>query len=519
MRILFGKVRVYSILAAVSSGVLLCLCFPPFEWHVLGWVAFVPLVLASSRVSPRRAAFLGWICGVVASLGISSWLASAAWWAPLFFAIYCPIFFIPVSVFISLMRQNVTLPSFLRRAGLLIGATVVWVASEYIRAHAMTGFPWDLLGASQYKQIPLIQIADWGGVYAISALLFFVNMVVAVTLCRLVSLKKPVWRLCSHELGLAFLFVALNYVYGANKLQNEEVFGHSIRVALVQPNRLTGGNSVPASEEQIYKRLELLTDEAVKKGSMGLIVWPELALSDCTRIYPPGAELIKRVAQKGAPLLVGMPDNFCNGNSEPDSFNSSVLFSPQGTPLTTYHKQKLVLFGECMPFVNRLPFLKTLFLGRLYLSAGTETVLFYLPENPNPFSVLICFEDTFPHLARRAVRRGATWLVNQTDDSWLDPGCGSRQQLANAIFRCIENRVPMVCCANTGITCAIDRFGRITQTLPPRAAGFQIAEILPGNSGSKTFYTRHGDLFAKVCLGITIAGILIGILKRLRLCD
>jgi apolipoprotein N-acyltransferase len=141
--------------------------------------------------------------------------------------------------------------------------------------------------------------------------------------------------------------------------------------------------------------------------------------------------------------------------------------------------------------------------------AGTNNVLFSIPGHLSPFSVLICFENTFPYLARQAVCDGAMWLVNQTDDSWVDPRCGSRQQLANAIFRCIENRVPMVCCANTGVTCAIDRHGRINQTLSPRTAGVQIATIFPEASETTTFYTRYGDLFAQTCLIIVLVSFLL----------
>lgn len=507
------RLKNYFVLPAVLSGILLVLSFPPFEWWFLGWVALVPLLIASLQVSPRWAALLGWICGFVASLGIGSWLGYAAWWAPFFFAAYCPLFFIPVCVFISLFRHN----GFLQKTGLMIGATAVWVASEYLRAHTFTGFPWNLLGVSQYKQLSLIQIADWGGVYAVSAMMFFMNMAVAVTLHRFFFAKQKAGKWIPYELVCALFLVALTCLYGESRLRNRKEAGHPVRVALIQPNRPTGIGSAPVADKQIHERLESLTDAALKESEqLDLIVWPELALPECARVHRPSAELIKRTVKKGVHLLAGMPDHIWPDGPKPDSFNSSILFSPQGELLQTYHKQHRVLFAEYAPFTERLPSLKSLMPGGSVFSAGKESILFRLPGNPYPFSVLICFEDTFPKLARNAVRNGATWLVNQTDDSWVDPSCGSRQQLANAIFRCIENRMPMVCCANTGITCSIDRYGGITQTLSPRIAGFQIAEIFPGNSGSKTFYTRHGNLFVHICLTIALAGFSLPAMPKIR---
>jgi apolipoprotein N-acyltransferase len=140
-----------------------------------------------------------------------------------------------------------------------------------------------------------------------------------------------------------------------------------------------------------------------------------------------------------------------------------------------------------------------------------------IPDEPRGFCVLICFEDSLPYLARRAARAGAAWLVNQTNDSWFDPDCGSVQHLANSVFRSVETRLPMLRCANTGITCAIDRSGRITQTLALRTEGFQVAEVVPnGTDQDLTFYVRHGDLFAQACLFGSIALFIALFFKRKR---
>ena len=174
--------------------------------------------------------------------------------------------------------------------------------------------------------------------------------------------------------------------------------------------------------------------------------------------------------------------------------------------MKTYYKQHLVLFGEYIPFEGKNPLINALTpIGSSFTPGRTATV-FKRPGDGRGFSVLICFEDSLPYLARRAARAGATWLVNQTNDSWFDPDCGSAQHLANAVFRCIETRLPMLRCANTGITCAIDAAGHITGALAPRTVGFQVAEIVPADPArAATFYVRFGDLFAQACLTGSIA--------------
>ena len=117
------------------------------------------------------------------------------------------------------------------------------------------------------------------------------------------------------------------------------------------------------------------------------------------------------------------------------------------------------------------------------------------------FSVLICFEDTKANLARDAVRKGARWIINQTNDAWFDPSFQSEQHLAHSVFRCVENRIPMVRSCNTGVTAIIDSFGRIERRLAPLTSGFLIGTVYPDPlTLQKTMYTEVGDLFSKTML-------------------
>jgi len=539
--------KTLPIAAAVLSGILLFLSFPPFEIAFLGWVALVPLIIACAGAAPRRAVGLGWLAGAVFFLGTLYWLRHVSWLGFIALAFYCALYFIPFALFISLRRCGWRSMARLKNLGWMFGAAAVWAASEYLRGMLFTGFGWNPLGVSQDAQGSLIQIAEWGGVYLLSALMVFTNAASAATLLQYIAgLRSSGYRLHLELMSACFL-VALASCFGLRvllekpstpitaarserlappldsastgratppaepnrreQIQNQSANRPPIRVALIQPNIPEVGNWELADPEQIYNQLEELTDFAGHTLDLDLIIWPETALPDCVRYSPRSAGLVQRMTSAfGVPLLAGSMDYRWRPDGEPDFYNGSMLFNPRGELLGTYHKQHLVLFGEYIPFEEKIPLVNALTPIGTSFVAGREATLFKLPDDPRAFSVLICFEDTLPHLARRAARAGALWLVNQTNDSWFDPDCGSKQHMANAVFRCIETRLPMVRCTNTGITCAIDPKGRITQTLAARTEGFQVAEVMPVDaSHSPTFYTRFGDLFAQACLLVSVA--------------
>ncbi len=508
-----------SIGASVCTGILLFLSFPPFNFEWLSWIAFVPMIWACAGATPRRAAFLGWLAGTIFFLGTLHWLRHVTWGGMIALSIYCALYFIPFSIFISLRRDRWRSAHILKNIGWMLGASAVWVASEYLRAIVITGFPWNLLGVSQYTQLPLIQIAEWGGVYVLSAVIIFVNTAAAITLLQYIGgLRKKVYRV-HGELMSSLLLLAIVWSFGINLLTNRSASTAAPQqVALIQPNIPEVGNWEMADPEFIYDRLQTLTTLAQEIPDLDLIIWPETALPDFVRYSTRSAEFVKRIGAFGVPLLIGSMDIILNENASPNYYNASMLFNPSGELLGTYYKQHLVLFGEYIPFDKAISFISALTPIQSSFTAGPSPVIFRLPDNSYGFCSMICFEDVLPYLSRNAARAGATWLINQTNDSWFDPDCGSVQHLANAVFRCIEVRLPMVRCANTGLTCAIDPFGRINQTLAPRTEGFQIVKINPSDSNRpETFYVRYGDLFAKTCLTVSILLLLILYRKTVRM--
>jgi len=204
---------------------------------------------------------------------------------------------------------------------------------------------------------------------------------------------------------------------------------------------------------------------------------------------------------------VGTMDVEWDDKGQPVYYNSSFLVGPDGRIRGRYDKQHLVMFGEYVPFGRWLPFVRSLTPLEEDFSPGEEPGLLLVKERV-PVTVLICFEDTIPALARAAVRRGARLIVNQTNDAWFDPSAGSWQHLANAVFRCVENRVPAVRCTNSGVTSAVDEMGRICDVLAdsrmnPRMEGVRVVQVAAPRGLRPTVYTRWGDWFGWLCAGCT----------------
>ena len=202
-----------------------------------------------------------------------------------------------------------------------------------------------------------------------------------------------------------------------------------------------------------------------------------------------------------------------------DDFNAAFLFDPDGNFANVYHKQKLVIFGEYIPLARWLPFIKYLTPITGSYKAGNEPVQFQVESRGSRVegearwiktSPLICFEDMFPQTARASVQGDTDFLVNLTNDGWFGKGAEQWQHMAGAVFRAVENGVPLVRCCNNGVTCWIDSHGALRQIFKDDTGGIYGAGAmtfdlpLPDEKTAPTFYNRHGDWFGWGC--VIVAG-------------
>ena len=496
------------IFGSMLSGVLLALAFPGFGNSTLVYAALVPLLFAVQSVSTRRAAWLGMLSGFVFFMISLSWLQNltgmvegaglriSALLGYGVLALYCAFYFVPVSIVAALGAQRWVGGNLRKNVRYMVALTAVWVGSEYLRSFLFTGFPWNSLGVSQYANTTLIQIAQWGGVYLVSASIVWMNVALFITFRQYThGIRLSKYR-PHFELMIGLLPVVLSMMHGMKTLFNKPETARGINVALVQPNIKQEAKWDDAKDHEIRVRLEELTEQVVRLAGLDLVIWPETAIPDFIRSSRESYDLVARLAVQGTPLLVGTMD-FTVSDSGVRYYNSSILFDTNGNEIGKYDKQHLVPFGEYVP----LPGLMRKFTPiDVDFRGGSGSTLLPI-RGEDSFSVLICFEDTVAPLAVNAVRAGARWLVNQTNDAWFDPSAESEQHLAHAVFRCVENRAPMARCCNTGVTCFIDAYGTVKRGIDVRTAGFTAGVIHPRPVGAElTFYTRYGDLFAQGCL-------------------
>ncbi len=505
-----GYVR---IIGSMLSGLLLALAFPGFNHSALAFFGLVPLLYAVKSASTKQAAWLGLLSGFVFFLVSLFWLhnltrtvdslgmqlCAVAGYAVL--SLYCALYFIPFSLVAVFSMRKWVGDDLMKNVRFMFVLSAVWVGAEYLRGTLFTGFPWNPLGVSQYSNGAIIQIAEFGGVYIVSATIVWMNTALFVTARQYTHGTRTRKYRPHFELMIGLLPVALSLMFGLKSVFHKNFTEETVSVALIQPNIAQKAKWDENMATEIRTRLSELTEVATRLPGVDLVIWPESAVPDLmyASLGFDYSEEAKRLVDVPVPLLTGV--NYYDGYST-NLYNSSVLFDVHGRGVGIYHKQHLVPFGEYVP----IPGLKKFTAVEWEDTPGTISSILTLP-NKAPFSVLICFEDTVAPLSRKAVKAGARWLVNQTNDGWFDPSPQSEQHLAHAVFRCIENRVPMARCCNTGVSCFIDAYGLISFKAHPesklevRTEGFSIGDVMPRPAGyPDTFYTRHGDLFARICL-------------------
>jgi apolipoprotein N-acyltransferase len=482
--------------AVGAGGIALALAFPRPELPVLAWVGLVPgLVVAIDR--PARAAFgLGWLGGTACFLVLLRWLdytfrqySAIPWpltWLPIAaLAAYCGLYPALVLAAVSWLRGRAG-------AGLaLASAPALWVVAEWGRGWVLDGFPWGLLGYSQYRALPVIQVAELAGVYGVSFLVVAGN----AALAGLLVLPAQAAR---RGLIAAALLVGGSVAFGLWRLGGDAEPPGAVSLALVQPSIDQALKWDPAHQTQTTDTYLGLTGEAIAAG-VDLVVWPETASPSVFRQDRALQERLGRLAGAARiPVLVGSIDVRDPG---PRLSNSVFLFTDQGI-VGRYDKMHLVPFGEYVPLSGVIGFVRSWAEFIAELEPGPGPVVFQGP--PAPFGVVICYEGIFPELVREFVRGGARFLVNMTNDAWFGRTSGPLQHLAMYPLRAVEHRIAIARAANTGVSAFIAPTGRIE-----RSAGLYTRQVLVDRlplRGRHTLYTRLGNWFVGTCavLGATL---------------
>jgi apolipoprotein N-acyltransferase len=535
---------------AALAGLLLALAFPKPGLGGLAW--FAPgLLLFSALGLPGGTAFrVGCIAGLVTQLvslrwllhipfpggAIAGWLAlsvylslfTGAWvWlatriitpalrsersekTPSGFPIANPEFQIG-SGWRAALEGYAALPWF-RRAMLSVNVAALWVAVEMGQARLFSGFPWNLLGVALWRNTPLIQVAGVAGVYGVSFLVCWCSVALAGALLLVVFRPEKRFALLAEgRFPLITLLIIVGIGFNRMVPRPGSVTDRpTLSVALVQPSiaqQLIWDDA--ASPARFQKAYDLSRQAAATRPD--LLVWPEGFL--------PGfnaeqfASMTNLIRDANAWWVFGADDADRGPNGQPRYYNAAVLTTPRGTTAGIYRKNHLVIFGEYVPLANLLPFLKWFTPIGDGFTAGTQPGRFLIGPTNSPATVspVICFEDIFPQHIRAHVTAATDFLLELTNDGWFGESGAQWQHCANAAFRAVENGVPLVRCANNGLTCWIDEFGRLRDLLGESSgdvygSGFLLVNVplhAAGQPQPPTFYHEFGDVFGWACVALS----------------
>ncbi len=506
--------NIYLFFLPVLSGILLALSFPKADISVLAWVALAPLLYSISEKPPRQSFKEGFVAGAV-------FYAISLSWVVIVMRQYGGLGFIPslslllaLSAYLALYVGAFALlysnaRAYAGQASIFL-APVFWAALELLRNYALSGFPWNLLGYSQHQNLPIIQIADITGVYGVSALIVMVNA--AITEAVIVIYRKEYADYRKFVMPLLASVVLVSCAaYGNYRLANLPRPYGSMKVTLVQGDIDQSHKWNPAFQDKVFDVYKTLTAEAAaQKIRPDLIIWPETATPFCFQDKTMEAELSNSVKKDDVWLLTGSP-SVGEKNGDDIEYNSAYLLNPSGLKTGRYDKTHLVPFGEYVPLKTFLPFVNKMVHGIGDFGTGTKYTV--MRTDKASFGTAICFEVIFPELVRKFALNGANFLASITNDAWFGNSGAPYQHFNMAVFRAVENRRAMVRAANTGISGIILPSGEVTARTEIFKRG-EITGTIP-LINKMTFYTRHGDVFAYLCAGITAVFIAIILSRRL----
>ena len=498
-------------ISLLLSGTALGLSFPKAGLGLLAWVSVIPLLIFVWDVK-KTEAFKG---GVVYGM---AYFATTLYWVehsirvyghlPVYLSIplvilLCLVLSLYVGLF-SVLFNNLYMTT---RFPALLLAPVLWVSLDLLRTYLFTGFPWASIGYSQYEWLSIIQIADLTGVYGVSFLVVAVNGVLTdIILYRRRMRMFPLFPAFPTLLGITLVFMGIlgTVWYGHFRLNQKDDHASQLTVSLVQGNIDQSKKWGPGNQKSVMTTYRQLTRSAVQKAPE-LVIWPETSVPFIFNNDQGQTEKLKDFVRTiDTPLLFGTVEVTSTKGSPYQLANSAVLLDATGNIAETYKKIHLVPFGEYIPWM--LPLDKLVTAIGDFSPGTTHTVM---KTGGIPFSTVICYEIIFPELVRKFVNKGARFVATITNDAWFGKTSAPYQHFSMAVFRAVENRVPVVRAANTGISGFIDDRGRIIR-MGRLFREEELTETISIRNNGRSFYTRFGNVFGYLCV---VAAVMIIIFK------
>jgi apolipoprotein N-acyltransferase len=501
-----------------ASSILFWLSFPNIFTidgllFPLAFISLIPIFIVVHRSSWIRLLFYGIFYSFLTYALFNYWLGA-----------FHPVALITVQILFSawflLVFPVLKLIDLLFPNNGYIFQAFAWIAYEYLRTQGFLGYPYGILGYTQYLFLPFARLASLTGVWGVSFLLVFPQTLIASTLKEGFSgFRKRIRERMPVLVGYGIVFCAA-LLYGQFSVA-DYASSRSFKVALIQQNSDPWKNTYDEYEKTLDSLVSLSNQSLA--GKPEIVIWSETAFVPAIEYHLKYRELQEavRVVKKLMNFLDTQSVPFVIGNdegvkvkmgTEEESridYNATLLFD-KSTLVRVYRKLHLVPFTEHFPYKDIFPYIYDMLirLDTHFWEKGTEYTVF--EARGVKFSTPICFEDTFGYLCRRFCNKGADVLVNLTNDTWSGSVVAEVQHMAMAVFRAIENRRSVVRSTNSGITCVIDPNGLVLEKLPQFKEAYLVSDV-PVYTQGITLYRLWEDWFAVLLLCGTILSICAGI--------
>ncbi|MGC2302380.1 apolipoprotein N-acyltransferase [Candidatus Binatus sp.] len=486
-----------------------------FSW--LAWIALIPLLAVVSR-RPLSAVFgYSWLLGLSLFSGTLYWIAFTYHHyadKPYLESVSTVLLLSGIeAIFVAASVGAAIIISRRLRLSVMVALPTTWVAGELIRSVFPIGCPWAFLGYALARDLSIIQISGITGAYGVSWLIVFVNA--ALFSLTLGGERRNQRITIAISLGACMLAVVgfgIFQLEGARRVVSDKILSVGIVQGGLPQTLHFKRESVPPA----FSAYAAATD-ALSRSHPDLVIWPENAIGflfQADGFYPDSLTLERKYRSKilelarddHTPLLFGAPA-FYFGNSV-SMRDRAYLISAQGQLLNYTDKIELVPFSEYLPARNIIGrFMNPLIPRPFPFTAGHIKQVLYI-DNIG-LGAVICYEANFPYVSRQLVQAGSEVLINISNDTWFGRSSAPYEILSIDVFRAVENHVPLIRVANSGVSAVISPTGQIKGATPLFVRTSEIESISVGGAG--TFYTRHGDLFARTCVGLTALGLLLAV--------
>lgn len=537
---------------------MLSLAYAPTGWGWVVWLWMIPLIAVIWTTSGKRAARrgfgLGWTAGAAFFLVNLSWLATVSWMAQLALSLIIASYFGLWGTFAATLgnpwisrEDGGDLICHSGRAWLApFSCAAVWCGTEWLRGNLFSGFGWNGVGVALHDNLHISQAADIAGVTGLAFVPVFVQCVAVRVLW---GVRTDGWRILRRaDVVSAAALLAGVWGYGAWRLQQaRDLPTFPVKALLVQLNIPQDAAKVLVPEEEVHQGFEDETSAAfaalaVRGEKPDWVLWPESALfgrlmradDGSWAMWRENDETIRRVKDLGPfTLMFGLTELEAEVRGDElvmkedaKSYNSLAVISPDGD-LQSFRKHHLVIFGETIPFLDTIPWLKRIYeqqSGAKYegsYSPGESFEPLLAAAGGHKIGLIptVCFEDTLGNLTRKFARGGPQVIVNVTNDGWFKESEESDQHFANAKFRAIELRRPLLRCANSGVSAVVTVTGSVMRrnvTAPQILTdakgshftrGWKLMEIDVPREPPFTLYGYAGDW---IVIGLGLAGCVAG---------